>query len=262
MQGSLESPTMNPTLNPEWQVTQVREQHRVGDSYLILTLNRPTQFSFQAGQYATFLLTDAAGSFRRSYSIASSPHDLDFLQFCIQIEKDGRAADLFKASVAGSPFVISPPGGTFRIIKPDHPVVLIAGGSGISPLKAIIHDLLEREEKGSQVVLIYGCKSADSIPFKKEILNWNQNFPLRFSGKISVETGSDSEVIQGNVLSVLQNLLQTSKAIDQAGPLLAGIDLKVSHFYLCGPPPMIQSLVSFLTQAGVAEDQIFFEKYN
>ncbi len=128
MRGSLESPAMSPALNPGWQVSQVRDQHRVGDSYLILTLSRPAQFSFRAGQYATFLLTDATGSFRRSYSIASNPNDLEFLQFCIQIEKDGRAADIFKAAIPGTPFVLSPPDGTFQIVNPDHPVVLIAGG--------------------------------------------------------------------------------------------------------------------------------------
>lgn len=237
---------------------EVQDSQTIGSSYLLLTVSRPKGFTYRAGQFATFLLSDGNGAFRRSYSIASDPHQKKYLQFCIQIEKDGRAAEIFKNLKKGDQVILSPAEGTFQIADAGRPIVLIAGGSGISPLKAFAHELLRSPQE--KITLIYGCKSGDAVPYQEEVLHWASTFQDRFAGVVTVEMRADAPelaatshllpVRSGNVLSVLQEMMIKED-------ITAG-----SHFYLCGPPGMVQAVIEYLRQGGVTDEQIFFEKYS
>ena len=234
----------------DWEAVGVLEQKQLGSSYLVLTTDRPLHYAYNPGQYATFLLTDSLGTFRRSYSIASDPGDLKKLQFCIQIERDGRAAEIFRSATLGSQLTLSTAEGRFEVKDPSKPLVFIAGGSGIAPLKSFLHSLLpvsKSGQSGPPLLLIYGCHSVRAIPFVEEIRNWDGQFTNRFKAYFASENGQDPQIFSGNALGLLQQLR------DQ---LPKGAD-----YYLCGPPAMLSALRAFLADEGVSEKQIFTDSY-
>lgn len=242
---------LNTTNRSEWTAVEVIRIGSIGPTYIVLTVRRPLGYSFLAGQYVTFLLTDDQGTFRRSYSIASHPSNPSEIEFCIQVERDGRAADILRKSVPGSTLTLGPAEGQFGLKSLKNPLVFIGGGSGVAPLVSILRGLLDSSsggnKPGSQVYLLYGCPNAAAIPFLNEILKWRKEYPKRFFPFLAAETGHHPDVQTGNLMTLLTDL--------------NGRIPKDAHYYLCGSPGMIQAMTERLVAQGVSNDSLFMEKY-
>src|SRR5690606_10573208 len=107
----------------------------LGPNYHLLTFVTPEDFEFEAGQYVRMIFSDRDGEFERYYSIANAPNPDRHLQFCVQ-KTDPRVAPVLPHLKVGGTQLITEPGGRFRLIDDHRPVVLVAGGSGISPMRS------------------------------------------------------------------------------------------------------------------------------
>jgi len=126
---------------------------------------------FQAGQYIACYLTIGAIRTSRPYSIASSPSEKGHWDITIRRVAEGLVSNYLLDEVKiGDTIECSGPEGTFHfnpILHDDH-LVLLGGGSGITPLMSMIRDTIARGLE-RRITLLYGNRSLEDVIFHEEL---------------------------------------------------------------------------------------------
>lgn len=229
--------------NEGWIASKVARVVKPKSTYLYLTLRTPEDFEYKAGQYTVIRVVDNEGEFKAYYSIASSSSTENLMEFCIISDQNPRIAKFFGGlSIGGSVDIMPSATQTFDMSLVNGPSVFIAGGSGIAPFRAMMQDLASRDGK-CQTHLLYGCKTADEIPFIEEFEGMAKENP-KFKAWFCAESGSRVHVRTGRVDS-----------------FLADAQIGGANYFLCGPSKMLEALKSRLTELGIEEFRIFMEGY-
>lgn len=140
------------------------------------------QFKWQAGQHLSLRFTLDGKELRRSYSISNSPHAPQALQVTVKRVPGGHVSNHINDALnAGDKVGVMPPFGQFYLtpeqdLRRTH--YFFAAGSGITPLFAMLHSVL-LAEPWSDVRLLYGNKSADSILFRDALAGLAQGYAGR-----------------------------------------------------------------------------------
>lgn len=199
----------------------------------------------------------------RAYSIASTPDDLSKGRIVLMIRlavpppdrrdvPPGLVSSWLCQLSQGDRVSASGPFGSFRAQGGDRDMVLIGGGVGMAPLRAIIHDQLEARGSGRKLGFWYGARSRDDLLHAQEfddLAARHENF--RWTVALSdprPEDGWDGPV--GFVHAVLRDRFLR----DHPSP-------EDCEYYLCGPPLMIAAVMSALEAAGVPPERIFFDDF-
>ena len=131
-----------------------------------LKLPANERLQYLAGQYVDFLLKDGL---RRSFSIATPPHDDALLELHVRHVPGGRFTDqLFNEFKGREILRFEGPLGSFYLREDsDKPIILVAGGTGFAPIKAVIeHALHHRIDR--QMVLYWGARApARPLPARR-----------------------------------------------------------------------------------------------
>lgn len=196
---------------------------------------RPDGYEFETGQ-ATDLALDQDGwrDEKRPFTFTNAP-DADILSFTIKSYPDHNGVtDRLWSLTPGDRVLVGDPWGA---IEDKGPGVFIAGGTGITPFIGI---LKARARKGAleNCTLIYANEAAENIILKP---CWDSMDDLAVHHVLS--EGSD-EYHSGRIDETL--LKETVQDWGQ-------------NFYVCGPPPMEESVVEILRENGVGDDQIIRE---
>jgi CDP-4-dehydro-6-deoxyglucose reductase, E3 len=126
--------------------------HDVMAVYLRLPAAEP--FSFEAGQYIDIILP---GGRRRSFSIASPPHDSRLLELHVRRVAGGElTTQLFSEASRNALLTIEGPLGQFHC-RGDGPMLLIGGGTGLAPLYSMVRHLLEKGPE-REMTLYWGVR--------------------------------------------------------------------------------------------------------
>ncbi len=215
---------------------------------LEVEFDRPLKF--WAGQYVDLTIPEAG--ITRSFSMANSPKEQTKLEFIIKRYPQGAFSALLDGGLRpGQRLVAKGPYGTcFRREERPGPMLLIGGGSGMSPLWSIVHDHIDSGEQ-RPVRFFYGARSKRDLFYLDEFASMAVNLPdFRFIPALSHaepedewagETGFIHEVVQ-----------RTLRAENFDGELDA---------YSCGPPPMVDAVLPILQMAGVEPERIYFDKF-
>jgi phenol hydroxylase P5 protein len=127
---------------------------------LVIELDQP--LAFNPGQYVQL---QAPGGQTRPYSVASAPGDGSSIELHVKRSPDGAATDgwIFAGLAVGDQIPVSGPYGRFSF-RParDQPVLLLAGGTGLAPMKSIIQHI-DQTGSGHQVVLYHGVSTAADL---------------------------------------------------------------------------------------------------
>jgi propane monooxygenase reductase subunit len=215
---------------------------------LEITLDAPLRF--WAGQYVDLTIPDAG--ITRSFSMAMPPSSVTRLEFVIKKYPEGAfSAQLDGALQPGQALIAKGPYGTcFRREARPGPMLLIGGGSGMSPLLAILRDHVESGEQ-RPVRFFYGARTSKDLFYLDEfaaitakLLDFRFIPALSHAGPDEGWTGET-----GFIHDVVQRTLRAEK-------LQGDIDA-----YSCGPPPMIDAVLPVLQMAGVEPDHIYFDKF-
>jgi len=210
-------------------------------------------FPFKPGQYNTVtipdpLYQDDEGNVR-SLSIASSPSDPFIL---IATRMRGSA---FKRTLAevplGTRVTFTGPKGSFTL--PDDragPVVLIAGGIGITPFRSMIKHAAE-QSLPLALTLIYSNRTPEEAPFLDDLARWQAENPRFHFVPTMTKPEASKRRWTGRTGYVDAAFLR-----DVPG----GLDR--STFYTAGPPGMVAGVTQALADAGVAGDQIRTEEFS
>ena len=134
-------------------------------------LDVPDWPGHDAGQHVDVRLTAPDGyTAQRSYSIAG-PADGDRIELTVQHVDDGEVSDYLTTVYAiGDPVEVRGPVGGWFVWRPEHtdPVFLVAGGSGIVPLMAMIRARAAADSK-TPFRLLYSARSPSEIIFADEL---------------------------------------------------------------------------------------------
>ncbi|XP_066440913.1 oxidoreductase NAD-binding domain-containing protein 1 [Eleutherodactylus coqui] len=224
-----------------------------------------SEFTFKAGQWVDFFIPGVpkVGGF----SICSSPGLLEregALELAVKYNLHPPAHWIHTQCALGSEVALRVGGEFFFDPQAsDSPVdlVLIAGGVGINPLFSILlhvadlHNALETTGKGfrmGSVKLYYCAKNTSELLFKENILNLMHSFP----GKIRCSFHVTQQI--SPVCPDLQQFITVGRISESH---LAN-DVSRNHLcYICGPPPMIESMCKHLEDLHVPREQIYYEKW-
>lgn len=135
---------------------------------------------------------------------------------------------------------------THEAYTSSKPLVLIAGGIGITPFMRLISEF--SFDWQPQVTLIWGNKTEADIPYPQEVIDAqkiNPNFKF-------VHVISNQENYQGEKGYITADVLKK----------YLGDDLTKYDFFVCGPPIMMEKLLPTVQKAGVPKQQIFAEKFS
>jgi len=148
---------------------------------------------------------------------------------------------------------VSPPVGSFVLKRHDtvnHPVVLIAGGVGITPLMAMLQSGLVQDSKRS-FTLIQLARNDEVLPFYEELSGLAETYPnLHWYIRLSQPLTDDHN----------KQIHHSEGYIDHALFKQLSLDLQ-ADYYLCGPPAMMQNTVRLLQEYGVNGSSIFIEYF-
>ena len=219
--------------------------------------------SFLPGQFLTFRLdvSTAAGlseQIVRCYSLSDAPRP-DYYRVSIKRVLappgcdvlPGRSSNHFHDQVTvGSVLQVRAPSGHFHIDRSDDPVVLIGGGIGITPMLSMLTWCLA-EQPGREVWLFYGVRNSREVIMRAQLealAAAHQNFHLRmcFSDPLPEDVAVRD---YQHPVRVDLNVLRMQ------------LPLKPYHYYICGPAPMMEGLVSALEDWGVPDSRIHFEAF-
>jgi ferredoxin-NADP reductase len=189
------------------------------------------------------MLTLDEGS-THAFSIASPFAEGAPGSFEIAVARGTTAEPLLELAV-GSVVSATGPSGSL-VWKGESPTLLVATGTGLSPLRAIVHEQLASGAP-EPMVLLFGCRDKSEELWGDELRMLAQLQPrLRFLPTHSQPTAEHAGLV-GRVQLYLPQL------VAQLGGGLRA--------YLCGHTPMVNDCTALLLEAGVAPDRIHGESY-
>jgi CDP-4-dehydro-6-deoxyglucose reductase len=229
--------------------TRVQEMTRLAPDVMRLRLRLPAseRLQYRAGQYIDVLLKDGQ---RRSFSMANAPHDDALLELHLRHVPGGVFTDqVFGAMKERDILRINGPHGSFFLREDsDRPVILVAGGTGFAPIKAIVEYAIHAGLK-RPMHLYWGARSRVDLYQHELAEGWAREHSwLRYTPVLSEAKPADAWT--GRIGLV-------HRAVLDDHPNLAG-----AQVYACGAPVMIDAArASFCGERGLPADQFLADAF-
>lgn len=223
-----------------WRVAEVTAVRDETPTARTLVLEVPGWPGHAAGQHVDVRLTAADGySTQRSYSIASAP-DGTRVELTVQRLSDGEVSPYLTRTLAvGDPLELRGPVGGWFVwdLTSPAPVLLVAGGSGLVPLMAMIRT---RERAGSRVPLrlIYSVREPAAVLYAAELAQRE-----RAGGDIAVRyvyTRRAPASAAGGPGRISAEVLAAAGWPPESTP----------QVFVCGPTGFVETAADLLVQAG------------
>ncbi len=210
-------------------------------------------FSFIAGQYINLFFTINNRIIKRSYSIISSPNDLPQIDLLIKLNNESELESYFEEKLKiGARIRASMPTGNLTYStsqKEITDIVLIATGSGITPLFSIAKEFLASPNSKS-AILFFGNRNENRILLYEEILKLINNHKEKL--KVIHSLSAPGKNWKGSVGRLTPEFVLKSLPTD---------GIKKYHYYLCGQKEMISEMNSFFRKSGISKNHIHFEDH-
>jgi propane monooxygenase reductase subunit len=212
--------------------------------HVVLKLIEPTEIKFFPGQYMD--ITVPGSEETRSFSMANTTsRDSGQLEFVIKVYPDGLFSSFLDTRLAvGDRLDITGPFGVFTLREGlDERLIFVGGGAGMAPILALLRSMAERGIN-RKAVFYYGARTRKDLCFEDELRALEVALPnFTYVPALSEE---EWEGETGLITDVVKRHEE---------------NLKGAHAYVCGPPPMVEAAMAVLTRLGVAEKQIYYDKF-
>ncbi len=209
-----------------------------------------SDFKFKEGQNITLKKEIDGEECRRSYSICSAPHE-GMIKVAVKKVPGGKFSSFANEALAANEVLdVMPPTGRFNVRASEGNYLMIAAGSGITPILSIIKHILHVQPKAN-VFLVYGNQDRKGIIFFEELEAIKNIYMQRFSCVYTFSREhTDSDINHGRIspekLDALQHIIPYTN---------------LAEAFICGPEEMIFSSAAFLEQAGMEKEKIHFELF-
>ena len=214
---------------------------------LVLAVDDTSDFAFTPGQYVDLHVPGT--ELRRSFSMANL-HGEGRLEFLIRAYPEGAFAGLLEAGLhPGTPIAFTGPYGSFRLADSDRDILMVAGGSGMAPVLALLRELAGQASV-RKIRFFYGARTAADL-FNRELI---EELGSRLGDFEYVEVLSEADSSDSTG--------PTGYVHEAAARALADGEISEPEVYTCGPPPMVDALIELLTSAhGVEDRDIHYDKF-
>lgn len=215
-------------------------------------LKAPDRMNFVPGHYVQFFTPayeESDEEVYRAYSISSDPAEEGIIELIVRLVPNGICTTyLFNHLGVGDPVRINGPYGDFRLSKTEAPIVFVAGGSGMAPIKSMLHQMVNTGST-RHATYFFGVNTLKDLFFVDEMKAFEEKLPnFRFVPVLAMpESGNGWKGETGLVTEALDRKLNTAGSYEA---------------YLCGSPGMIDATVAVLKGHGVPPEQIYYDKFS
>ncbi len=229
---------------PFWPAEVVEhEKHDQGIAVLAVAPDEP--FRYEPGQHLT-LQTPRWPHVWRPYSIACRPREDGLIRLHVKAVPGGWVSNaLVHHTVPGDEVILGPAMGTMTLgAAENRDLLCIAGGTGLSPLKAIAEQAVRESAAGHhrQIFMFYGARRRESLYDLRDLWRLSDAYP---GFQLTPVTSDDPafEGMQGNVGRVAARYMPH----------------KDCEAYVAGPASMVRETVRVLMKTGQARERIHFD---
>ncbi len=221
-------------------------QDRVTHDIVRLRVALDAPLAYKAGQFARVGIEGLDGVVR-SYSFASPSRDDGQVAFLVRKVPGGRFSScVHDQDLAGRRVHLTGPSGAFWLRPAEAPLLLVAGGSGLAPILALLHEAVAAGV-ARDATLLFGARTAADLYALDEIeaiaRGWGGVF--RFVPVLSAADDDPTWTgLRGLVTEHIPALLADG-----------------AHAYLCGPPAMIDGAVGLLAARGLPPEHIHCDRF-
>lgn len=244
-------------LIPQWRNDRIRSKvmtvrHESSDMYTLVIKPSSAFKIFLAGQYIELTVMKEGAWMSRFFSISSSPEYFQqsgLIEISIRIQDKGLITPwLLTALKKGSVVNLIQAQGEFVLPSQAAPMLMIAGGSGITPLRSMLQELsLEKEESASDkkgvyperdVTLMFYARSSEHFLFEKELQNMHDTH--HWLNVVFIDSDKSGFFKEEHLLQSCPDALNR-------------------QVYICGPAPMITAVRNELKQAQFKDARVHYE---
>lgn len=202
--------------------------------------------TYKAGQFANISVAPLS-KLSRSYSFATAVQPDSQVSFFVRQVPGGAFSTLINESdVVGQAVTVDGPLGDFWLRPADAPLLLMAGGSGLAPIVALLQEAL-KDKVSRPVTLLFGAREERDLYALDTLNDIAARWPARFSFVPVLSAAATDAPWQGERGMVHDKLA----ALTEPG----------AHAYLCGPPAMIDACTAVLLQRGVSREHIHADRF-
>ncbi|KUL34989.1 3-ketosteroid-9-alpha-hydroxylase [Streptomyces sp. NRRL F-4489] len=206
-----------------------------------LVFDAEHQLPYAPGQFLTFKLPGRDGGVAaRCYSLASSPDTGEPMKVTVKRVPGGHGSNwLCDHARPGAELEVLAPAGTFTPAGLDTDLLLIAGGSGITPVMSVLKSALTRGT--ARVVLLYANRAESAVIFRGELRELAEDFPDRL---------------------LVLHWLESLQGLPDPARLAAVLAPYAGHeAYLCGPGPLMDAVELALRSLGAPRERVHRERF-
>lgn len=231
------------------------------DDAVSIVFKNPSFFKrikYKPGQFLTLKLLINNKIENRAYSLSSSPWVDKFLRITVKKVEDGLVSNFICNELKeGQKVPIEKPMGNFFVLpdqRQQKHYVMLAGGSGITPIYSILQSILKKETK-STITLIYANHNEASIIFKKELEAIVKVYPnkINIHHLVDFKSSNDKGLKYYNKrfdASLLDSIMKEDE-----------LSYNRSDFLLCGPKGFMEAVLEVLSDRKVAPERIKKEAF-
>ncbi len=212
----------------------------------------PLPFGYLPGQFLSLTVRPEGKDgkpVRRSYTIASSPTQRDYVEVTVKrVEQGVVSGHLHDKVKEGDRLEVSAPFGSFTFTGQEaDSIVLIGGGVGMTPLMTVIRYLTDHGWP-QDIFLLYSCRTSRDFIFREELEYLQRRYAnLHVVASMTRAAGTEWMGPTGRL---------TRELIAQNVP-----NIVARRVHLCGPPPMMEAVQGILAELGVPKEQIKTESF-
>ena len=143
---------------------------------------------------------------------------------------------------------LSGPYGMFTLREGDDvDLIFVGGGAGMAPILSLLRSMAERGIT-RKATYYYGARGKRDLCFESELRALEEALPdFRYVPALSEPAGADQWEGETGLITDVVRRHEAS--------------LSKTHAYVCGPPPMVEAAIPLLTQLGVPEQRIYYDKF-
>jgi Na+-transporting NADH:ubiquinone oxidoreductase subunit F len=216
-----------------------------------LELVQPATMNYVPGQYVQLLAPAYEKSKQevyRAYSIASDPAEKGVIDLIIRLVPGGICTTYcFEYLKEGDEVKINGPYGEFRLSETQAPIVFIAGGSGMAPIKCILHQMKNAANQ-RRAVYYFGANRVDELFLTDLMREFESELPA-FRYVPVVARPEEGQTWEGQTGLVTEAVKREAENTAE------------SEGYLCGSPGMIDASIKVLVELGMKEEKIYYDKF-
>ena len=205
------------------------------------------ELGFRAGQWVDFLVRIDGAEAIAGYSITSSPSDQEHIELAVKLLGDNAVTHyLHNEARVGDQVEVQLGGDFYYTAEMADSLVLIAGGIGLTPLMSIMR-YVDESAADAEAVLVYSAGTPSELLFNDQLKEMAARNP-RIRCFYTV-TRPERQSWDGFTGRIDAGLLKQAR-IDTA-----------ALYYVCGPPPMIRSMLTLLQQMDVPPSRVHYEQW-